>query len=343
MGVWPAVTTAVGLAAPRSRFDDSVDVARCRERPVKDISSASAMPCPPPMHSVTMPRFSPSRRIECSRRVVSTAPGCADRMAVRDGATLDVDDVFRQPSSRRTASGTAANASLISTRSTSPSASSGRDRALAGRRAPDRCRTCRARPPRLRTRPGAPIGASPSRSAKARSATIIAAAPLLRPGRIARRDRAVLAERRLQLGERVDRGVRPIGLVLIEDLRAFATFDFDADDLCGEAACCLRGSETLLRALGPPILVVARDVVAAHQILGVPARVLTRKRVIEPVAQHAVENLASPMRWPQRRSEEVGRLIHVLHATGDRDVGRGRARSPVRPMRSPARPSRRRG
>lgn len=38
------------------------------------ISSASAMPWPPPMQSVTMPCFSPSRRIECIRRVASTAP-----------------------------------------------------------------------------------------------------------------------------------------------------------------------------------------------------------------------------------------------------------------------------
>src|SRR3989442_13763812 len=40
-------------------------------------------------------------------------------MTMRDRAAVDIDDVLRRPSSRRTASGTAANASLISTRSTS--------------------------------------------------------------------------------------------------------------------------------------------------------------------------------------------------------------------------------
>src|SRR6476646_163875 len=38
------------------------------------ISSASAMPCPPPMHRVTRPRLRPSWRIEWTRRVVRTAP-----------------------------------------------------------------------------------------------------------------------------------------------------------------------------------------------------------------------------------------------------------------------------
>jgi hypothetical protein len=38
------------------------------------VSMASAMPWPPPMHSVTMPRLRPSRRIECISLVVSTAP-----------------------------------------------------------------------------------------------------------------------------------------------------------------------------------------------------------------------------------------------------------------------------
>ncbi len=40
----------------------------------QSISSARAMPWPPPMQRVTMPRLKPSRRIECSKRVVSTAP-----------------------------------------------------------------------------------------------------------------------------------------------------------------------------------------------------------------------------------------------------------------------------
>jgi hypothetical protein len=37
---------------------------RQRDRRTYSTSNANAMPCPPPMHSVTMPRLSPSRRIE---------------------------------------------------------------------------------------------------------------------------------------------------------------------------------------------------------------------------------------------------------------------------------------
>ena len=49
------------------------------------------------MHSVTMPRWMPSRRIEWSSRVVSTRAGGADRMAVRDRAAFDIDDVLGKP------------------------------------------------------------------------------------------------------------------------------------------------------------------------------------------------------------------------------------------------------
>ena len=85
------------------------------------------------------------------------------------------------PSSRRTASGTAANASLISTRSTSPRLQRARSRAW---------RTAGTGP--MPNMPGStapipyatrrPMGSRPFCSANNRSATIIAAAPLLRPG-----------------------------------------------------------------------------------------------------------------------------------------------------------------
>ena len=49
---------------------------------------------------------------------------------------------------------------------------------------------------------------------------------------------------------------------------------------------------------------------------------LTRKRVIESVAQHAVVDLGiAHALAPAPAGKEVGRLIHVLHATADGDVG----------------------
>ena len=67
------------------------------------------MPWPPPMHKVTMPRFRPSRRIEwtvgCQHRT-----GGADRVAMRNGAALDVDDVLGQAKLARTTMAIAAKA-----------------------------------------------------------------------------------------------------------------------------------------------------------------------------------------------------------------------------------------
>jgi hypothetical protein len=51
--------------SPSSRNDGEITEAFRARVPI---------PCPPPMHKVTIPRFMPSRCIECRRRVVSTAP-----------------------------------------------------------------------------------------------------------------------------------------------------------------------------------------------------------------------------------------------------------------------------
>ena len=86
------------------------------------------------MHNVTMPRFRPSRRIEWRRRVVSTAPVAPIGWpcAIAPPSTLTMS--AGRPSSRATAMATAANASLISKRSTSSELPAGaRERHLHGR------------------------------------------------------------------------------------------------------------------------------------------------------------------------------------------------------------------
>ena len=107
--------------------------------------------------------------------------GRADRVAMGDGATFDVDDVFGNPSSRATTMAMAAKASLISTRSTEPMSQ------------PARCNACLHR----RHRPEAehagldrrnPVGDEASRrrrprlSAHVPSASTIAAAASFSPG-----------------------------------------------------------------------------------------------------------------------------------------------------------------
>jgi hypothetical protein len=58
---------------------------------------ASAMPWPPSMHMVTIPRLRPSRRIEWMRLGCQHRAGGADRMPVGDRAAFDIDDVGRKP------------------------------------------------------------------------------------------------------------------------------------------------------------------------------------------------------------------------------------------------------
>ena len=111
------------------------------------------------------------------------------------------------------------------------------------------------------------------------------------PGRIAGGDRAILAESRPQLGEALERGVRAVVLVLLEEARLVPLAQLDWHDLIGELAGDLRRRETLLRALRPAILLVARDMAGFDQILRVPARMLFGEGVVQSVAQHAVVDL----------------------------------------------------
>ena len=90
------------------RLAEAAEAKRSLESDRQAASSASAMPWPPPMQSVTSPRRMPSRlhRMEQARR--QHRAGRADRMAVGDGAALDIDDVLgqaellaRRPAARR--------------------------------------------------------------------------------------------------------------------------------------------------------------------------------------------------------------------------------------------------
>ena len=59
-------------------------------------------------------------------------------------------------------------------------------------------------------------------------------------------DGAVGAESGLELCERLDRRIRPIGFVLVERRRALLARHLDGDDLRREMTCGLRGGEKLL-------------------------------------------------------------------------------------------------
>ena len=111
-------------------------------------------------------------------------------------------------------------------------------------------------------------------------------------------------------------------LVGVEDGRPFAAGYLDANDLSLEPAGRLRRVEALLGPQGPPVLRLAADLEFADQILGVPARRLIRERVIEAVTQHAVIELAvAHAVAPAAARDQVGRQIHILHASGHSGLG----------------------
>jgi hypothetical protein len=252
------------------------------------------MPCPPPMHSVTTPRFSPSRFIECSSRVVRTAPlapigwPCAiappstlttssakaefAHDSERDGGEglvdLDALDVADLPAG--------ALERLAHRRHRADAEHAGLDRADAvGDEA--------------RHRLQAVLLAQP------RSATIIAAAPLLRPGALPAVIVPSLRKAGLQLGQRL--GVVS-GRLCSSFAKAPALAALHLDRARSPRRTCPRPAprEALLRAQRPAILVLAADAGTSSPDPRCASRNAAGEGVVQAVAQHAVEICASPMR-----------------------------------------------
>ena len=99
--------------------------------------------------------------------------------------------------------------------------------------------------PRMRAR-----GVRPLRFAASSLAMIRAAAPSLTPRGIAGGDRAVLADDRLQFGERFEAGQARVLVAVDDDRVALALGDFDRDDFRGERPAGLRRGGAFLAALG---------------------------------------------------------------------------------------------
>ena len=117
-------------------------------------------------------------------------------------------------------------------------------------------------------------------------------------------------------------GFRPRRLVAAELFDALAALDLDGNDLRIELSRCLCRAETLLGTLCPSILGLACDLHPGDEILGVPSRMLTGEGVVQPIEQHAVIDLGvtHPVA-PASSVHEIGRSVHILHATGDRHIG----------------------
>src|SRR5262245_59956196 len=162
-------------------------------------------------------------------------------------------------------------------------------------------------------------GLRPRFSANARSATIIAAAPLFKPGALP----AVIVPSLRNAGF----SLASVSIVVSGRLASSLSKrtvplrlgNFECNDLILEPSRFLCRAEALLRARRPAVLLFARDAVLRYQILRVPARMLTAERVVQPVPQHAVGDLdIAHALTPSATWHEIRRLIHILHPARDR-------------------------
>ena len=165
------------------------------------------------------------------------------------------------------------------------------------------------------------VGARPFFSAHPASDTTTAAAPLLSPGELP----AVIVPSLRKAGFSLARLSRVVSGRLCSSLEKvsgpFLPLIVTGTISLVELARRLGRRKTLLRPFGPAVLVLAGNLAGFHQVLGVPARVLVGKGVVQAVAQHAVVDLrVTHAVAPAPAAHEVGRRVHILHAAGDRAV-----------------------
>ena len=207
-----------------------------------------------------------------------------DRMAMCDGAALDIDDVLGEPEfpderqDDRREGLVDLHALDVAERPTSaiqglPHRGNRPETEQAGfdRADPEGHKTGHRRQAML-------LGPAGIRNDHARGAAVEARC-------IAGGNGSSLAESRLQLGQRLQRCVRAVVLILVEDRRPLATGDFDRRDLGIEHAGRLRRAKALLRPLRPAVLRLARHLKLADEVLGHQARVVIGEGVVEAVAQ----------------------------------------------------------
>lgn len=110
-------------------------------------------------------------------------------------------------------------------------------------------------------------------------------------GRVRGRDRAVLVEGRAQFPHRLQRRAVTDIFVGIDRNVALTCLDDVGDDLVNEATGLLRCLRLVLRADGELILVIARKLPLARNILGGDAHVVTVESVGQAVLDHRVDHL----------------------------------------------------
>ena len=261
----------------------------------------------------------PAHRVNELRR--QHGSGRADRVAVRDGAAIDIDDLVGQSELARDDDGDRRERLIdLGPLDRVDVPSGALQRLLDGWHGPQTKHAGLDRRNAVGDEPRdllkiALLGPGSVREHHGRRRVVEAR-------RIAGGDRAVWAKRGLQSRQRLDRGVGTIGFVLMEGRRPLFARNLHRRDLRLEMPSALRPREALLRAQSPLVLLLARDLIFLNQILSMPARMLAGEGVVEAVAKYAVVELSiSEAIAPSTTADEIRSLIHALHAASDRGIG----------------------
>src|SRR5262249_34086262 len=246
--------------------------------------------------------------------------GGADRMAMGHGAAFDVDDVLGQPELARDNDGDGGAGLIDLGALDGANTPAGALQGLLDRRHGSQSEHARcARGDAVRDQAcdrGKTVFVGPRAVGEHHGRSGV-----VQSGGVAGGDFAVWTEGRLEPGQRFERRVGAVVLVLVEMRRALFAWYFHPDDLGFVTPVGLRGGEALLRSQSPTGPRPARDLVFLDQILGLPAGVRVRESVVQSVAQHAViERAIAHAVAPATAGDEIRRLVHVLHAARDRDV-----------------------
>src|SRR5229473_2083109 len=197
-------------------------------------------------------------------------PGRADRMAMRDGAALDIDDVLGETELARHHDRDRRERLVDLDPLDFGGAPAGAlERLLDGRNGSE------PEHPGLDRR-DAPGDETRHRDDAARRRPLLLhqhrrRRPAVQSWRVAGGDGAAVAEGGLQCRQRLERRAGPWVLVGLEGSRTLAAAQLDGNDLVLEPARRLRRAEQLLRAQRPPVLLLAADLELADEVLRVPA------------------------------------------------------------------------
>ncbi len=137
-------------------------------------------------------------------------------------------------------------------------------------------------------------------------------------------DGAGLVEGRAQLRQAVEGGAVADVLVLGDDGVALLALDGDGDDLVLELAGLLGGLGLVLRGDGELVLILARDLPLARDVLGRGAHVVAVEGVPQAVLDHGVDEVEAAHLGAVAQVRGVLRLAHALLAAGDDDGGGAR-------------------